>query len=65
MADMKRLKKVVLFNPMELLGLINDNFDEDRILQLWVADPVHQTDEAYSLIAEHLMAYMNHQMEEK
>jgi hypothetical protein len=39
MAEMKWLKNVVFFNPMEPLGLIDDDFDEDRILQLWGADP--------------------------
>ncbi len=33
MAEMKRLKNVILFNLMEPLGLIDDDFDEDRILQ--------------------------------
>jgi hypothetical protein len=65
MAEMKRLKNVVLFNPMEPLGLIDDDFDEDRILQLWGADPVHPTEEAYSLIAEHLLAYASQQIGEK
>jgi hypothetical protein len=65
MAEMKRLKNVVLFNPMEPLGLIDDDFDEDRILQLWGADPVHPTEEAYSLIAEHLLAFANQQIGEK
>ena len=62
---MKRLKNVVLFNPMEPLGLIDDDFDEDRILQLWGADPVHPTEDAYSLIAEHLLAFANQQIGEK
>ncbi len=65
MAEMKRLKNVVLFNPMEPLGLIDDNFDEDRIPQLWGADPVHPTEDAYSLIAEHLLAFANKQIREK
>jgi len=65
MAEMKRLKNVVLFNPMEPLGLIDDDFDEDRILQLWGPDPVHPTEEAYSLIAEHLLAYASQQIGEK
>ncbi len=43
MAEMKWLKNVILFNPMEPLGLIDDNFDKDRILQLWGADLVHPT----------------------
>jgi lysophospholipase L1-like esterase len=65
MAEMKRLKNVVLFNPMEPLGLIDDDFDEDRILQLWGADPVHPTEDAYSLIAEHLLAFAYQQIGEK
>ncbi len=65
MAEMKRLKNVILFNPMELLGLIDDDFDEDRILQLWGADPVHPTEDAYSLIAEHLLAFASQQIGEK
>jgi hypothetical protein len=54
MSEMKCLKNVVLFNPMEPLGLINGDFDEDRILQLWEADPVHPTEEAYALISDGL-----------
>jgi hypothetical protein len=65
MAEMKRLKNVVLFNPMEPLGLIDNDFDEDRILQLWGADPVHPTKEAYALISEHLLAFANQQIGEK
>jgi hypothetical protein len=65
MAEMKRLKNVVLFNPMEPLGLIDDDFDKDRILQLWGADPVHPTEDAYSLIAEHLLAFAYQQIAEK
>jgi hypothetical protein len=65
MAEMKRLKNVVLFNPMEPLGLIDDDFDEDRILQLWGADPVHPTEDAYSLITEHLLSFANQQVGEK
>ncbi len=65
MAEMKRLKNVVLFNPMEPLGLIDDDFDEDQILQLWGADPVHPTEDAYSLIAEHLLAFAYQQIGEK
>jgi hypothetical protein len=60
MAEMKRL-----FNPMEPLGLIDDDFDGDRILQLWGADPVHPTEDAYSLIAEHLLAFAYQQIGEK
>ncbi len=65
MAEMKRLKNVVLFNPMEPLGLIDDDFDEDRILHLWGADPFHPTEEAYALIVEHLLAFANQQIGEK
>ncbi len=65
MAEMKRLKNVIFFNPMEPLGLINDDFDEDRILQLWGADPVHPKEEAYALITEHLLAFANQQIGEK
>jgi hypothetical protein len=65
MAEMKRLKNVVLFNSMEPLGLIDDDFDEDRILQLWGGDPVHPTEDEYSLIAEHLLAFANQQIREK
>ncbi len=62
---MKRLKNVVLFNPMEPLGLTDDDFDENRILQLWGADLVHPTEDAYSLIAQHLLAFANQQIGKK
>jgi hypothetical protein len=65
MAEMKRLKNVVLFHLMEPLGLMDDDFDEDRILQLWGADPVDPTEEAYALIAELLLAFANQQIGEK
>jgi hypothetical protein len=41
MCEMRRLKNVVIYNPMEPLGLLDDEADEEQILQLWGADPVH------------------------
>jgi hypothetical protein len=64
MLDMKRMKNVVLYNPMDPLGLTDDEADEERILSLWGADPVHPTDEAYAAISNHLLAYVHTQMAE-
>ncbi len=64
MLDLKRMKNVVLYNPMDPLGLTDDEADEERILSLWGADPVHPTDEAYAAISNHLLAYAHSQMAE-
>ncbi len=54
MADMRRIKDVIVYNPMVPLGILDDEADEEHILRLWGSDPVHPTDEAYEAIAEHL-----------
>jgi len=54
MCEMRRLKNVVIYNPMEPLGLLDDEADEEQILQLWGADPVHPTEAAYKAIGDHL-----------
>jgi hypothetical protein len=64
MLDMKRMKNVVLYNPMDPLGLTDDEADEERILSLWGADPVHPTEEAYAAISNDLLAYVHSQMAE-
>jgi hypothetical protein len=50
MAEMRRLKNVLIYNPLEPIELL----DDERILQLWGTDPVHPTDVAYKAIASHL-----------
>jgi hypothetical protein len=54
MSEMRRLKNVVIYNPMEPLGLLDDEADEEQILQLWGPDPVHPTEAAYRAISNHL-----------
>jgi len=54
MCEMRRLKNVIIYNPMEPLGLLDDEADEEQILQLWGADPVHPTEAAYKAIGDHL-----------
>jgi hypothetical protein len=54
MCEMRRLKNVVIYNPMEPLGLLDDEADEEQILQLWGPDPVHPTEAAYRAIGNHL-----------
>jgi hypothetical protein len=54
MCEMRRLKNVVIYNPMEPLGLLDDEADEEQILRLWGADPVHPTEAAYKAIGDHL-----------
>jgi hypothetical protein len=51
---MRRLKNVVIYNPMEPLGLLDDEADEEQILQLWGADPFHPTEAAYRAIGNYL-----------
>jgi hypothetical protein len=38
MAEMRRLKNVTIYNPMEPLGLLDDEADEEHILQPWDTD---------------------------
>ncbi len=45
---------MVIYNPMEPLGLLDDEADEEQILQLWGMDPVHPTEAAYRAIGNHL-----------
>ncbi len=52
MCEMRRLKNVVIYNPMEPLGLLDDEADEEQILQLWGMDP---TEAACKAIGNHLM----------
>jgi hypothetical protein len=40
LADMRRIKDVVIYNPMVPLGLLDDEADEEHILRLWGPDPV-------------------------
>ncbi len=54
MSEMRRLKNVVIYNPMEPLGLLDDEADEEQILRLWGPDPVHPTEAAYRAISNHL-----------
>jgi lysophospholipase L1-like esterase len=54
MCQMRRLKNVVIYNPMEPLGLLDNEADEEQILQLWGMDPVHPTEAAYKAIGDHL-----------
>ncbi len=54
MSEMRQLKNVVIYNPMEPLGLLDDEADEEQILQLWGMDPVHPTEAAYKAIGDHL-----------
>jgi hypothetical protein len=54
MCEMRRLKNVVIYNPMEPLGLLDDDADEEHILQLWGTDPVHPTEAAYKAKGDHL-----------
>jgi hypothetical protein len=64
LADMRRIKDVVIYNPMVPLGLLDDDADEEHILRLWGPDPVHPTDEAYEAIAVHLRDTIVSAMEE-
>jgi hypothetical protein len=59
MAEMKKINNVVVYNPMDPIGLIDDDSDERSILQLWGADQVHPTEAAYQLIAKHLIGFID------
>jgi hypothetical protein len=64
MCEMRRFKNVVIYNPMEPLGLLDDEADEEQILQLWGTDPVHPTEAAYRAIGNHLSeAIISHMTE--
>ncbi len=64
LADMRRIKDVIIYSPMVPLGLLDDEADEEHILRLWGPDPVHPTDEAYEAIAVHLRDTIVSVMEE-
>jgi hypothetical protein len=64
LADMRRNKDVIIYNPMVPLGLLDDKADEEHILHLWGPDLVHPTDEAYEAIAVHLRDTIVSAMEE-
>ncbi len=59
MAKMKKINNVVVYNPMDPIGLTDNDSDKRRILQLWGADQVHPTEAAYQLIAKHLIGFID------
>ncbi len=64
MCEMRRLKNVVIYSPMEPLGLLDDEADEEQIHQLWGTDSVHPTEAAYRAIGNHMSeAIISHMAE--
>jgi hypothetical protein len=54
--------RTALTNIASWLRSMDDEADEERILSLWGADPVHPTEEAYAAISSDLLAYVHSQM---
>ena len=54
MLAMRQMDNVTVYNPCEALGMTGAAIDTEYVLELWGADPVHPTQKAYELLAEHI-----------